>query len=126
MSRHQTPSRAPPEQCRNRNGSASMFRLSLKIGLIVMSLLAASAAPALAGPSIILVTPEWGLGDHSFSDKMYEGLMAAKKDLGATFTVIQPGAISNFQSSLARAAGQKPDIIIGSSFALIAARETVA
>ena len=103
-----------------------MFKLSLKIGLIALSLLAASESPALAGPSVILVTPESGLGDHSFSDKMYEGLQAAKKDLGATFSVIQPGAISNFQSSLARAAGQKPDIIIGSSFDMIAAMKTVA
>jgi len=101
-----------------------MFNLSLKIGVIAASLLAATTA--WAGPSVILVTPESGLGDHSFSDKMYEGLLAAKKDLGATFTVIQPGAISNFQSSLARAAGQKPDIIIGSSFDMIAAMKTVA
>ena len=79
-----------------------MFKLSLKLGLIALSLFAASGSPALAGPSVILVTPESGLGDHSFSDKMYEGLQAAKKDLGATFSVIQPGAISNFQSSLAR------------------------
>ena len=103
-----------------------MFKLSLKIGLIALSLFAASGSPALAGPSVILVTPESGLGDHSFSDKMYEGLQAAKKDLGATFSVIQPGAISNFQSSLARAAGQKPDIIVGSSFDMIAAMKTVA
>jgi basic membrane protein A len=91
-----------------------------------MSLLAAPAAPASTGPSIIFVAPESWLGDYSISDKMYEGLLAAKKDLGATFTVIQPGAISNFQSSLARAAGQKPDIIIGSTFDMIAAMKTVA
>ena len=103
-----------------------MFKLSLKIGLIALSLFAASGSPALAGPSVILVTPESGLGDHSFSDKMYEGLQAAKKDLGATFSVIQPGAISNFQSSLARAAGQKPDIIIGSSFDMIKPMQAVA
>ena len=54
-----------------------MFKLSLKIGLIALSLFAASGSPALAGPSVILVTPESGLGDHSFSDKMYEGLLAA-------------------------------------------------
>ena len=64
--------------------------------------------------SVIFVTPKSGLGDKSFSDQMYRGLQKAQKDLGVTFSVIQPGSISNFQSSLARAAAQKPDLIIGS------------
>src|ERR1700710_1058019 len=102
-----------------------MLKFSLKAGLVALSLLAATAAPALAAVSVIFVTPESGLGDKSFSDQMYRGLQQAQKDLGITFTVIQPGSISNFQSSLARAAAQKPDLIVGSSFDMIAAMKTV-
>ncbi len=103
-----------------------MVKRALKTGLAAVALLAASTLPSLAATSVILVTPESGLGDHSFSDKMYEGMQAAKKDLGITFSVIQPTAISNYQSSLARAAGLKPDLIIGSTFDMIAAMKTVA
>jgi basic membrane protein A len=102
-----------------------MSKFSLRAGLVALSLLAAMVSPALAAVSVIFVTPESGLGDKSFSDQMYRGLQKAQKDMGITFSVIQPGAISNFQSSLARAAAQKPDLIIGSSFDMVAAMKTV-
>lgn len=102
-----------------------MLKFSLRAGLVAFSLLASAIAPAMA-TSVIFVTPESGLGDHSFSDQMNNGLEKAKTDMGITFTVIQPGPISNFQSSLARAAAQKPDLIVGSSFDMIDAMKKVA
>jgi basic membrane protein A len=91
----------------------------LKTGLIALSLLASVAVPAFAGPKVAMITSEAGLGDKSFNDMMVEGMERAKSELGADYVVIQPRAISEFQSALARAAGQGFDIIIGSSFDMI-------
>jgi basic membrane protein A and related proteins len=103
-----------------------MLKFSLKAGLAALAIVSAPIVAASAAPvSVIFVTPESGLGDKSFSDQMYRGLQKAQKDMGITFSVIQPGSISNFQSSLARAAAQKPDLIVGSSFDMIQAMKTV-
>ncbi len=90
---------------------------------IAMTTLAASAY---AGPKVAMITSESGLGDKSFNDMMVEGMEKAKADLGADYVVIQPRAISEFQSALARAAGQGFDLIIGSSFDMIEPMEAVA
>ena len=50
----------------------------------------------------------------------------AQTELGVDYVVIQPRSISEFQSSLARAAGQGFDLIIGSSFDMIKPMQTVA
>ena len=73
-----------------------------------------------------MVTSESGLGDRSFNDMMNEGMKRAQKELGIEFVVIQPRSISEFQSSLARAAGQGFDFIVGSSFDMIKPMQTVA
>ncbi|WP_176086895.1 BMP family ABC transporter substrate-binding protein [Martelella sp. HB161492] len=87
-----------------------------------------SAAPANAKDSIrvAMITSESGLGDRSFNDMMAAGLEKAKKDLGIDYVIIQPRAVSDFQSSLARAAGQKFDLIVGSSFDMVKPMEAVA
>jgi basic membrane protein A len=68
---------------------------------------------------VAMVTSESGLGDRSFNDMMNEGMKRAVKELGIDYVVIQPRSISDFQSTLARAAGQGFDIVIGSSFDMI-------
>ena len=73
-----------------------------------------------------MITSESGLGDKSFNDMMDEGMEKAKADLGVEYVVIQPRAISEFQSTLARAAGQGFDLIIGSSFDMIKPMKAVA
>ncbi|MDB5536512.1 MAG: ABC-type transport system substrate-binding protein, partial [Devosia sp.] len=98
----------------------------LKTGLVVLSLLTTVVVPAFAGPKVAMITSESGLGDKSFNDMMVEGMERAKTELGADYVVIQPRAISEFQSALARAAGQGFDIIIGSSFDMIEPMKTVA
>ena len=104
-----------------------MTKLSVKIGVATLSILAMVAAmPAYAGPRVAMVTSESGLGDRSFNDMMVEGMEKAKADLEAEYVVIQPRAVSEFQSALARAAGQGFDIIIGSSFDMIDPMKAVA
>ena len=92
--------------------------------VVKISVLAAFAAFALASAAeakikVAFVTSESGLGDRSFNDMMNEGMKRAVKELDADYVTIQPRSISEFQSTLARAAGQGFDIIIGSSFDMI-------
>ncbi|MBA3518706.1 MAG: BMP family ABC transporter substrate-binding protein, partial [Rhizobiales bacterium] len=75
---------------------------------------------------VAMVTSESGLGDRSFNDMMVEGMKRAETDLNAEYVIIQPRAVSEFQSALARAAGQDFDIIIGSSFDMIKPMQEVA
>ena len=91
---------------------------------LAASLLASQAEAAKL--KIAMITSESGLGDRSFNDMMNEGMKKAKADLDADYVVIQPRSISEFQSSLARAAGQGFDLIVGSSFDMIKPMQTVA
>ena len=68
---------------------------------------------------VAMVTSESGLGDRSFNDMMNEGMKRAVKDFGVEYQVIQPRSISEFKSTLVRAAAQNFDIIIGSSFDMV-------
>lgn len=104
-----------------------MLGIKKAIGLTALTIVAlASVSPALAGPRVAMVTSESGLGDRSFNDMMVEGMERAKTELDADYVVIQPRAVSEFQSALARAAGQGFDIIIGSSFDMIEPMKAVA
>ncbi len=75
---------------------------------------------------VAMVTSESGLGDRSFNDMMYQGMQRAEKELGVKVNVIQPKSISEFKSTLARAAQLGFDIIIGSSFDMITPMKEVA
>lgn len=69
---------------------------------------------------VAMVTSESGLGDRSFNDMMLEGMKKAETDFGIEYSTIQPRSISEFKSTLVRAASSKSfDIIIGSSFDMI-------
>jgi basic membrane protein A len=102
-----------------------MFWKSLTAMAVVAGALLASQA-AEAKLKVAMVTSESGLGDRSFNDMMNEGMKKAQKDLDIDYVVIQPRSISEFQSSLARAAGQGFDFIVGSSFDMIKPMQTVA
>lgn len=92
----------------------------LKTAILSAALsLGAMTAIAEAATRVAFVTAEGGLGDHSFNDMINEGLKKAKTDLGIEFVVIQPRAVSDMQSSLIRAAGQKFDLVLGASFDMI-------
>ena len=75
---------------------------------------------------VAFVTSESGMGDRSFNDMMDQGMKRAVKDLDIDYVIIQPRSISEFQPSLARAAAQGFDIIIGSSFDMIKPMQAVA
>jgi basic membrane protein A len=94
------------------------------ISVVVGTLLASQAAEAKL--KVAMVTSESGLGDRSFNDMMNEGMKRAQKELDIDYVVIQPRSISEFQSSLARAAGQGFDFIVGSSFDMIKPMQAVA
>jgi basic membrane protein A and related proteins len=96
-----------------------MFKSVVKIGVLATLAAFALASAAEAKIKVAFVTSESGLGDRSFNDMMNEGMKRAVKELDADYVTIQPRSISEFQSTLARAAGQGFDIIIGSSFDMI-------
>ena len=104
-----------------------MLRSALKIGAsVALAAIVASASAVEAKVKVAFVTSESGMGDRSFNDMMDEGMKRAVKELDAEYVIIQPRSISEFQSTLARAAGQGFDIIIGSSFDMIEPMKTVA
>jgi basic membrane protein A len=94
--------------------------LSVLAGALIVS------QAAEAKLKVAMVTSESGLGDRSFNDMMNEGMKRAQKELDIDYVVIQPRSISEFQSALARAAGQGFDFIVGSSFDMIKPMQTVA
>jgi basic membrane protein A and related proteins len=98
---------------------------------ICCALLAAAVVLALGGAAeakikVAFVTSESGMGDRSFNDMMDQGMKRAVKELDIDYLIIQPRSISEFQPSLARAAAQGFDIIIGSSFDMIKPMQAVA
>jgi basic membrane protein A len=102
-----------------------------KLLRICCALLAAALVLALGGAAeakikIAFVTSESGMGDRSFNDMMDQGMKRAVKELDIDYVIIQPRSISEFQPSLARAAAQGFDIIIGSSFDMIKPMQAVA
>ena len=102
-----------------------------KLLRICCALLAAAVVLALGGAAeakikVAFVTSESGMGDRSFNDMMDQGMKRAVKELDIDYVIIQPRSISEFQPSLARAAEQGFDIIIGSSFDMIKPMQAVA
>jgi basic membrane protein A len=95
------------------------------------AIMAAAMALVLGGAAeakikVAFVTSESGMGDRSFNDMMDQGMKRAVKELGVDYVVIQPRSISEFQPTLARAAAQGFDIIVGSSFDMIKPMQAVA
>lgn len=106
-----------------------MRSFSLKLcalALTAMAFIFGAAAGTEAKIKVAFVTSESGMGDRSFNDMMDQGMKRAVKELGIDYVIIQPRSISEFQSTLARAAGQGFDIIIGSSFDMIKPMKVVA
>ncbi|HTP59115.1 MAG TPA: BMP family ABC transporter substrate-binding protein [Spirochaetia bacterium] len=100
--------------------------LVLLVLVVVSFLLIGGVAFAQKQIRVAMVTSESGLGDRSFNDMMYQGMQRAEKELGVKVNVIQPKSISEFKSTLARAAQLGFDIIIGSSFDMITPMKEVA
>ena len=96
------------------------------LALLAMAFIFGAGAGAEAKIKVAFVTSESGMGDRSFNDMMDQGMKRAVTELGIDYVIIQPRSISEFQSTLARAAGQDFDIIVGSSFDMIKPMQAVA
>ena len=57
-----------------------------------------------------------GLGDMSFNDSTYAGLVRAKKNLGIEFTHVEPASPSEDEGYLREFAQAKYDLVIGVGF----------
>lgn len=99
-----------------------------RIGLALAGLLALNAALLLAGMGrssssscagktcIGLVFDVGGLGDKSFNDAAYRGLLQAEQELGVTVRFIEPGDGSDRESAIRQLASQGYDLVFGIGF----------
>jgi basic membrane protein A and related proteins len=99
---------------------------SVLVILIAFSMILALGTAWAAPIRVAMITSESGLGDRSFNDMMNQGMIRAEKELGVKVNVIQPKSISEFKSTLSRAAELGFDVIIGSSFDMIQPMQEVA
>jgi len=97
-----------------------MLKSLMKFSAAMLALGLAFAGSAEAAKlKVAFVTSESGMGDRSFNDMMDQGMKRAVKELDIEYSIIQPRSISEFQSTLARAAGQGFDIISAPPFDMI-------
>jgi basic membrane protein A len=69
------------------------------------------------GPARIgMVTDTGGLGDRSFNDSAYAGLLAAQKSLNADVSVLQSRSASDYQPNLTVLANKEFDLIFAIGF----------
>lgn len=59
--------------------------------------LATRPAPTPATPKVGLILATGGLGDKSFNDISYAGVLRAKKELGINFSYVEPTAIAEYE-----------------------------
>jgi len=73
------------------------------IALIVLAVIAGAAyfllqpAPAPKPPKVGLILATGGLGDKSFNDISYAGVVRAKDELGINFSYVEPRAIAEYE-----------------------------
>ncbi|MGB4401358.1 MAG: BMP family ABC transporter substrate-binding protein [Bacillota bacterium] len=68
-------------------------------------------------PRIAIVFATGGLGDKSFNDSAYEGMLRAEKELGIEFDQAEPQAVAEYESLLMRfAQTRRYDLIISIGF----------
>jgi len=98
-------------------------RLSLLIGLLALNLVLLLIGGdrerdlACRGPLCVgLVFDVGGLGDKSFNDAAYRGLVQAQKELGATVRYIEPGDGSDRESALRELVSQGYRLVFGVGF----------
>jgi basic membrane protein A and related proteins len=78
---------------------------------------AGSGAPGGAGgPKLAMVTDIGGLGDKSFNDSAYRGLLRAQSTLHAHVTVLQSHAFVDYEPNLSALAQQKNDLVVAVGF----------
>ena len=99
-------------------GFRAAYAASVLAGSIVL-LAGCSHAKSIAegGPARIgMVTDVGGLGDRSFNDSAYAGLLAAKRSLHAEIAVLQSRSASDYQPNLTVLANKEYDLIFAIGF----------
>jgi basic membrane protein A len=85
--------------------------------IVVMVMGIASFGAAAAKPRMAIVFATGGLGDKSFNDSAYEGMLRAEKELGIEFDQAEPQAVAEYESLLMRfAQTRRYDLIISIGF----------
>lgn len=102
--------------------STGLTRPVLLVGLLALNLSIYLLAPSkdAAGQSdalrVGLVLDIGGLGDKSFNDGAYEGLKAARDQLGASISLVEPGDGGDRESALRLLAAQSNQLVLGVGF----------
>lgn len=66
---------------------------------------------------VAIVFAVGGLGDQSFNDSAYEGVLRAKEELGVDFDYVEPAAVADYETLLTRfAQTRRYDLIISIGF----------
>ncbi|MDI9484120.1 MAG: BMP family ABC transporter substrate-binding protein [Bacillota bacterium] len=80
--------------------------------LVMVLLLGLVVSPVYAAPKIGLIFAEGGLGDQSFNDAAYRGLMQAKEELGVEVTYVEPADIAEMEEHQRAYADLGLDLVI--------------
>lgn len=75
-----------------------------------------SGATSAASIKIGMVTDVGGLGDKSFNDSAYRGLLRAKSELNAQISVLQSRAVSDYEPNLSTLAQQGDALVFAIGF----------
>lgn len=92
------------------------FALVTLIALVSCAKGATTAPGAGGGPRLAMVSDTGGLGDRSFNDSAYAGLVLAKTALGATIEVQESKSASDYQPNLTALADGDFDMIFAIGF----------
>jgi basic membrane protein A and related proteins len=84
------------------------------------------AQSSATGPRLAMVTDIGGLGDKSFNDSAYRGLLRAQSTLHARITVLQSHAFVDYEPNLSALAQQQNDLVIAVGFLMHDSVDSVA
>jgi len=93
----------------------ALFSVMLMFMVLIIGVSMTSGVVAKTN-NFALILATGGLGDQSFNDLTYEGMVSAKKELGIKFDYVEPKAISNYeiyQSEMAASGDYELIITVG-------------
>lgn len=97
--------------------------LFFTLSILLLSMTVGAAAEG----RIAIIFATGGLGDQSFNDSAYEGMVMAEDELGITFDYAEPAAVAEYESLLGQfARTRRYDLIISIGFDQADALEVVA
>lgn len=88
------------------------MRNKMSLLVVMVLLIGLMAAPVSAQTRIGLIFAEGGLGDQSFNDAAYRGLMQAKEELGVDVIYVEPADIAEMEEHQRAYADLGLDLII--------------